>query len=192
MKELIEKIIATLIYYKINGKDKFVSLKRVIDILDNKINFEDIFNIAKYLEAQGYISAEYIYGDVLARITTLGQITYEERYKEIMPKIIDMITNQELKENLDKIADEITEDSIKRSFEDIKKLIDEIKKDVDESSENGKKKDYLNSLKIIKISLESDTLNTDILASAYNTLAESKVVPHKIRELGALLNLGIV
>lgn len=192
MKQLIEKIVIVLIYYKEKGKDKYVSLKQIINIFDSKLNFEDVFSIAKYLEAQGYITADFIYGDVLVKLTTLGQITYEEKFEKIMPEIIDKLTSEELKDNLDKIADEITEESIKKSFEDIKKLITEIKNEIQNSFENGKKKDYLNNLEIINIALNNETLNTDILASAYNSLMECKVVPHKIRELGALLNLGII
>jgi predicted DNA-binding protein (UPF0278 family) len=192
MKELIDKIIITLIYYKKNGKDNFVSLKQLINLFDETINYEDVFNIAKYIETQGYIKAIYVLGDVLVKISTLGQLKYEDNFETLIDKYISHITNGELRENLDKVANEVEEESIKKSRKNIAKLITEIKNDIEKSKENGKRNEYINSLRIIELALNSESINTEILASAFNTLFECNVVPHKIRELGVLLNLGIV
>jgi hypothetical protein len=191
LKKLINYIMTSLLYYKRNGKDRAYSLKKIINIFDKNINFNDIFEIAKYLEAQGYIKADYILGDVLIQLTTHGQIEFEEKFDDYITEIIDKITNEELYDGLDKIADKFIEETIKQSKEDILKLIEDIEKEIESSTENGNSRTYLNKLEIIKLTINDEPIQMEILASAINVLVNCKIVTHKIRELAAMLNLNI-
>ena len=127
MKKLIELIIAYLYHYKVDLKNyNYFSLKSMVSLFGNDIPFEEILNIAKYLEAQGDIEANYVLGDVFVKLSTLGTLKYEEKPGLLIKKDKSGIADDEFIAALEQIADEYNETSIKKSRKDVIEFIDSI------------------------------------------------------------------
>ena len=191
MKKLIELIIAYLYYYKVEKKNyNYFSLKSIVNILGYKIPFEEILNIAKYLEAQGDIEAIYVLGNVFVKLSTLGTLKYEEKPYILIKKDNSKIADKKLFKYLEKVADEYNETSEKKSLEDVIKLVESIKENLKSSDIGGNKEDYLKDLDILKWELEKSNPNKEIIANKLNSLFECKSISQDIKELESLLNLN--
>ena len=188
MKKLIDLVIAYL-YYQRTEKRKYTyfSLKDIVRILESEIPFEEILNIAKYLEARGDIEAMYVLGDVFVKLSTLGTLKYEEKPELLIKKDKSDISEKEWFENLKTIADEYNEISIEKSRKGVIALIELIKEKLDD---DGNKDDYLKDLDILKWELEKSNPNKEIIANKLNSLLECKSISQDIKELESLLNLN--
>src|SRR6476660_213793 len=80
--ERYDFIVGTLYTLKTKGKYGYFSLKQIIQALDFPYNFDEIFQIGKYLEARGFVNAIFIIGDVQIEITPSGIIYWETANKE--------------------------------------------------------------------------------------------------------------
>lgn len=190
MKKLIELIIAYLYYYRVEKKNYgYFSLKSIVNILGYKIPFEEILNIAKYLEAQGDIEAIYVFGNVFVKLSTLGTLKYEEKPDILIKKDKSKIADMELFKNFEEVADEYNETSEKKSLEDVIKLVESIKENLN-NLDDWNKEDYLKDLDILKWELEKSNPNKEIIANKLNSLFDCKSISHDIKELESLLNLN--
>jgi hypothetical protein len=191
MKKLIDLIIAYLYFYRTEkGNYNYFSLKNIVKILGNDIPFEEIFNIAKYLEARGDIEAMYVLGDVFVKLSTLGTLKYEEKPDILIKKDKSEIADKEFIENLNAIADEYNEASVEKSRNDVIKFVESIKEILKKADDDWNKEDYLKDIDILIWELDKSNPNKEIIANKLNSLIECKSISHDIKELESLLNLN--
>ena len=85
--ELLDYILKALKEIKPQTQDKFVSLVSFLKIFKYPFNYSDVPEIAKYLEARGFIKALPVIGDVRVQITTSG-LVYVENKETIEPDFV--------------------------------------------------------------------------------------------------------
>lgn len=176
-KELNNQIIAYL--YAIDKKTKSnmsqsFSLRGIIQSLGETINAEKLRDTARYLDAKGYMNANYILGDILVSITTNGIIYVEEQLDEVVTRIEPTIENQVKKQEVDELRKPVFA------------LLSSLKKSV--SQRYGKKTDLTKDIDIIKLELEKFEPDTEVLNLKTNQL-ERMVHDDYTRELKYMLNL---
>ncbi len=118
-RELLDIVLNLLYKLKFQRGGRFYSVSDIVNSLNYPLDLTDIIEVGKYLEAQGYIKAEYVFGDVFAGITSSGIVHIEERLEET-PK------TDEFSNLIEKIS-EYDENSILRFRKPLYRLIDKMK-----------------------------------------------------------------
>ncbi len=176
-KDLNNQIIAYL--YLIHQKTKSsmsqsFSLRGITQSLGQTINAENLRDTARYLDAKGYLSADYILGDILVSLTTNGIIYAEEQLNEMVIEIERNIKGEIKKQEINELRKPVFE------------LLSNFKISV--TKRFGKNSDFKKDIDIIKLELEKLEPDTEVLNLKTNQL-ERMVHDDYTRELKYMLNL---
>ncbi|MCP4353328.1 MAG: hypothetical protein GY795_48375 [Desulfobacterales bacterium] len=182
-RELLDIILHILYRLKFEHKKKsYHSLSDIINGLDYPLDITDIYEVGKYLEAQGFIKAEFEFGDVFAEITSSGMIYVEEELQ-----FDGKLKNETKADRLSKIIDSVSQYDEDYILEFRKPLINEInemknilKKRRQGSSDIGK------DIDILKIEMEKNNPEMDILEIKLNNIERERILKkyvHKIRDI---------
>lgn len=188
--DLYNHILAVLYVLKIKNSSSFFSLAQIIKYLNTSTATEafdsinDIQSIAKYLEAEGYISTnnDFVIGDMFASITTQGIIYL---MNENMSLINDFLQKNELSK-ISEVVEILSEAAILKSK---KKLINEINKQIGrlQLSKVTKNSDIVIDAKILKLELEKTTPDKEILLTKLNNIDTLPLFKNQINELRSYL-----
>lgn len=173
-KDLLDYIVAYLYEMQINNKTGYFSLKKIVEQFQYNTDFENIIDIAKYLEARDRISANYIFGDVLIKISTTGIIYIEDKGKLFNRKFRSILADLEFEENIEKIAKELGEKTNSNESVNIEKYFNQIRRKI-EKSNDWNKDAYLNKLEIVRLLLKEMEPPKPIIMKYIDELYE---VPH--------------
>jgi hypothetical protein len=189
-KQLLDYTVGVLYELRVkNKKTGYFSLKEIVNFFDYDANFDGIKDIAKYLEAQGYVKAIFNYGDVFVELTTRGIVNFEEKNDVFVKSFNDFVKKDELQEKF-KI---LIGNSEKEIYSDAKSnLITELsdfKKST--STRNNKEllKDFFSDLDILILELKKDNPDNEILAHKTNKLLENIKLRDKLSKILSKLNL---
>ncbi len=181
-RELLDIILHILYRLKFEHKKSYHSLSDIINGLDYPLDITDIYEVGKYLEAQGFIKAEFEFGDVFAEITSSGMIYVEEELQ-----FDGKLKNETKADRLSKIIDSVSQYDEDYILEFRKPLINEInemknilKKRRQGSSDIGK------DIDILKIEMEKNNPEMDILEIKLNNIERERILKkyvHKIRDI---------
>lgn len=180
-KQILDYIIGLMYVFRY-GEDKVqsVSMKKVIQFFDYEVTFEELKDISKYLEAKGYITAHYIYGDISAQITTRGIIHFEELDEEIANEFF-----RKFEKKLDSFNSQEDESTTKKTLVgEVNELYKMIEKE-----KNKSLNDYLTDVKILLSELEKEQSDKEILALKSNALLDNTKYRNKVLDIIQKLNL---
>jgi len=181
-RELLDIILHILYRLKFEREKSYHSLSDIINGLDYPLDITDIYEIGKYLEAQGFIKAEFEFGDVFAEITSYGMIYVEEELQ-----FDGKLKNETKADRLSKIINSVSqydEDYIlefrKPLINEINKMKNILKKRRRGSSDIGK------DIDILKIEVEKNNPEMDVLEIKLNNIERERILKkyvHKIRDI---------
>jgi DNA-binding MarR family transcriptional regulator len=187
-KLLNEHVLGLLYFLKLENKTGYYSLKGIITELGDsaKTTPSEINEIAKYLEALGFIKAEFVFGDVFISITPAGIVHIEE--------VLD--TNPTWKENILQLTClkntlnlvELNEESIIKAKLPILTLLNTMKESVRVKFGNFAK-DAIDDLNILELELCKNNPDVEILAIKLDSIKRVSVLKSYIPQLRELLNL---
>lgn len=188
-KELLTRdVLAVLYLYKLNKETGYYSLTGIIASLGEgeKTTAREINEIAKYLEALGYVKAEFTFGDVFVSITPAGIIHIEEMMHSVSgPGTVESfaIFPKEKPQ-----LDELNEDSIAKAKRPILAMLDEMLERV-KTKFGDSAKDVVDDLNIFKMELSKDNPDVEVLAIKLASAERVSLLKSYILQLRELLNL---
>ncbi len=164
----LDMALRVLYNLKSDKGDNYYNLNQIIHNLDPAFSRSDMLEIGKYLEAQGYIKAEFKFGEVFANITSSGMVHIEDNPQE-----------KDLSNLSGKVSsyDEQSEEELKKPiFALLDKMESILKKKRLNSTDIGR------NLSIIRIELERENPDIDIIDIKIKSL-EDKYFLRKYAQL---------
>jgi hypothetical protein len=184
-KQLLDFTIGVL--YELRVKQKrtgYYSLNEIIKYFNYEVSFDEIRDIAKYLEAQGYVKTVFIYGDVFLELTTRGIIYFEAKDKAFFTSF-DAFRKARQKEKIKDTVEQLDKKIMASSKENLVKEIQDFKK----LNDKNQYTDYLSDIDILIIELQKDNPDKEILAHKTNKLLENLNFRDKLSKIVSKLNI---
>ena len=181
-RELYDYILGVLYKLKINNNRGFFSLKEIVEKLSNEVGPEEVFEIGKYLEAEGFVRAEFTLGDVFVELKPSGIIYIENKDEDFLPTFDTYLKKKNFNTNNEKIVSKLSKSTIKKSRQPIMNLANEIIKYFKDTKEL-KDTDLHRDAKILKLELEKENIDKEVVLIKMNSLAEFQPLSIKSFEL---------
>lgn len=175
--QVLDYILILLSDIKRSAPTSFLSLPAVLNILEYKVSFSEVVDIAEYLETKGYINVVNNIGDILIQITTSGLLFVEE-FNQTTLNNYSLFLEEKMLQG--KISLQLFK-SRKKPKTKVLELINDIKKNI--ISQEGNKSDFVKDIDVIRIEMSKkipDLRIVDIKIDEFNHLS---YISEKIREL---------
>ena len=200
-KDILNYVLGMLYTLKIQGYTKLYNLGDILASLKYPVNMFDLQQIARYLEAQGYIRAMYKLGAIFVRITPMGMM-YIEDNKEIFyqfKKYFEDVRNIDVEISINETDNLIiaktereirnpTPEEIKKDRKNIFNKIDEIIALI-RNSWGVKGYDLEIDIIILKAELEKINPDKEIIGNKLSTIGNIDLLRESYNELVLLLNI---
>ena len=181
-KEMYDYVLGILYTLKRKKQYGYFSLNDIISHLDTISKHSEIYKIAKYLEAEGYVKTSTSPGDVFVEITPSGIIYIEEKDENFMSSFESFLEKQELKQQIEKIASKISNTKIKESRKPIIDKINQIQKYLN-SHKILKKFDVYTDVKILKFELQKKNPDKEVISIKLSNMGEISELKNQSSEL---------
>lgn len=162
-KDLYDYILGVLYSLKRKNQTGFFSLKDIIQNLDYPATPNEIVDIGKYLEAEGYIKSDFRLGDVFVEITPQGIIYIENKEETFLPTFEEFVKQKNEQAHVDKIASKLSTTSIHESKRPIIEKINAIIKYLG-SVKALKNSDQHIDAKILKLEIEKENPDKEVIS----------------------------
>lgn len=162
-KDLYDYIIGVLYSLKLKKQTGFFSLREIVENLDYPSTPNEIFEIGKYLEAEGYVKADFRLGDVFIEITPQGIVYIENKEETFLPTFEEFIKQKNEQAQVDKIASKLSTKSMHESKRPILEKINAIIKYLG-SVKALKNSDLHIDAKILKLEIEKENPDKEIIS----------------------------
>lgn len=162
-KDLYDYIIGVLYSLKRKNQTGFFSLREIVENLDYPSTPNEIFEIGKYLEAEGYVKADFRLGDVFIEITPQGIVYIENKEETFLPTFEEFIKQKNEQAQVDKIASKLSTKSIHESKKPIIDKINAIIKYLG-SVKALKNSDLHIDAKILKLEIEKENPDKEVIS----------------------------
>jgi hypothetical protein len=161
-KDLYDYIIGVLYSLKRKSQTGFFSLREIVENLGYPTTPNEIFEIGKYLEAEGYVKADFRLGDVFIEITPYGIIYIENKEENFLPTFEEFVNQKSEQTQVDKVASKL---SIKSIHDSKKPIIDKINGIIKylASVKALKNSDLHIDAKILKLEIEKENPDKEII-----------------------------
>jgi hypothetical protein len=192
MKLIIDIIVAFLIKIKEKKTNGEYSIRKIIEKLDlSSIPFEEQFDLVKYMEDLGIITANYVLGDAFIKLTMKGIIEFQKKSIDEQSKLFSELANLEFETKLNEIVKEFSATSLDESKKVIIEFIDKL---LDEdipllTLKDWNTESYKADLEILRIEVNKKSPDKDIIESKLYSLMDCIPLRHKIKELKSMFNL---
>lgn len=183
-KDLYDYIIGVLYSLKRKGQTGFFSLREIVENLNYPSTPNEIFEIGKYLEAEGYIKGDFRLGDVFIEITPHGIVYIENKEDNFLPTFEQYISSKNDQAHVDKVASKLSTQSIHDSKRPIIEKINGIIKYL-ASIKALKNSDLHIDAKILKQEIEKDNPDKEVITikiSNLETLAGLRQEANELKE----------
>ena len=114
-KDLYDYIVGVLYSLKRKNHTGYFSLRDIIINLDYPSTPNEIVEIGKYLEAVGYVKADFRLGDVFVEITPRGIVYIENKEADFLPTFEQYLEQKNGQAQVDKVASKLSNKSIHNS-----------------------------------------------------------------------------
>ena len=185
---LIDSILVILYRLKSAGKSDYYGLKSIFKTLKYPFTYGDIYQVAKYLHADGLVTVLPSLGDAYIEITTQGVITTERR-KSTWPEYYNFVKELESTRMLENIEPYSIE-SIFNTRKDILEKVKEIR-NILKSSLKDDKADIFFDLDGLDAELRKLNPNKEVIISKLYSLNPYSPVRLEVRQLMDMLDLDI-
>lgn len=162
-KDLYDYIIGVLYSLKRKNQTGFFSLREIVENLDYPSTPNEIFEIGKYLEAEGYVKADFRLGDVFIEITPQGIVYIENKEETFLPTFEEFIKQKNEQAQVDKIASKLSSKSIHDSKKPVIDKINVIIKYLG-SVKALKNSDLHIDAKILKLEIEKENPDKEVIS----------------------------
>jgi hypothetical protein len=162
-KDLYDYIIGVLYSLKRKNQTGFFSLREIVENLDYPSTPNEIFEIGKYLEAEGYVKADFRLGDIFIEITPQGIVYIENKEETFLPTFEEFIKQKNEPAQVDKIASKLSSKSIHDSKKPIIDKINAIIKYLG-SVKALKNSDLHIDAKILKLEIEKENSDKEVIS----------------------------
>jgi len=186
-RQLLDYFLGLLYQLKQEGKSGFFETNKIIKLFGYPASPGDIFEMVKYLEAQGFIKALYYLGGTSIQITAREILYIEEQKPEIiddiniyLEQVKDKSKTQE--EIINKSPEQMAEER-KIIFEKLDQIINEIKKNL-----GPKGHDLIKDAEVLKAELHKMMPDLDLIGNKLNILGSIDFIRTINKELTTLLN----
>jgi Mn-dependent DtxR family transcriptional regulator len=183
-KELYDYILGVLYSLKRKKESGFFSLKDIIESLGYNSSPSEVFEIAKYLEAEGYVKISSSLGDVFVEITPNGIVYIEEKDENFMSTFEEFLKKQQLERNFDRIASRLSKSKIQQSRKTIIDKVDQLIKYLN-AHKIFKKSDIFTDMKILKLELQKTDPDKEVVSikvAKLETLSELRDQSLELKE----------
>ncbi len=181
-------IIGVLYKLKAEGKSGSFSLKQLLQAIDNKVDYEEVFQTGKYLEAQGYINAYQVIGDVWVEITPNGIIHWENKTDKFILNFTEFVQKQNIEEVIEKMVNVFEEkDSVKNTRNDIFKTLDIILSKTKEL--NKQNPDLLIDTQILKMEFEKEIPDNEVILNKLYSIDQMPSLRKEVFFIKKILNI---
>lgn len=170
-KDLYDYILNVLYQLKRTNGHHFFSLKGCIEHLMYDASLNEIVEIGKYLEAEGYIQAEYIIGDVFVEITPPGIMHIEDKEENFSVDFEKYLANKKVDKNNFKNISKLSSDTIKNSRKPYLEMVEKIIEELNDT-EQLKNSDLQKDARILKLELEKESINKETLLIKLNSIQD--------------------
>jgi len=179
--ELYDYILSMLYYLKRNNEFGPFSLKEIIDFFEYPATPNDINDFGSYLEAEGYIKADFILGDVYVAITPSG-IVYIENKENIISDFEEFLKTKIPEDKKLKIISKFSKTSAKNSK---KPIIDEVDEIINffNSIKELKNTDLKKDARILKIELQKEVPEIEIISVKLDKLNQFASIKNNISKI---------
>ena len=180
------------VLYDLRVKQKrtaYFSLKEIVKYFDYEATFDELRDIAKYLEAQGYVKTLFTYGDVFLELTTRGIIYFEEKDNVFITAFEAFMKGKEQKEKIKTTVEQLDKNSITTSKNNLVKEIKNFREEVKNQNDKNQYNDYLFDIDILIFELQKDNPDKEILAHKTNKLLENLKFRDKLSTFISKLNI---
>lgn len=161
-KDLYDYIVGVLYSLKKDKKTGYYSLREIVENLEQPSTPSEIFEIGKYLEAEGYVKADFRVGDVFIEITPQGIVYFEDKSAEFITKFEEFVKQKNNQEKVDKVASKLSAESIQKSKKLVLEKIETIIKHL-ESAKEINHPDVLIDAKILKLEIEKENPDNEVV-----------------------------
>ncbi len=182
--DLINYVIGSLYKLKIKGLNSYYSLSTILKQLNYETSIEDMYQIGKYLAAEGFVKIERQIGDIFLKITTDGVLHVENKNIDVSFGIYLETSN--LPFDLGKILD-MSLPNIKRLREPILDKLRTAREKI-EQTVNLKDIDVTKDLDILKLELDKNIPDREVLFIKINELKKYENLSSEIRDLAEAIN----
>lgn len=162
-KDLYDYIIGVLYSLKRKSQTGFFSLREIIENLDYPSTPNEIFEIGKYLEAEGYVKADFRLGDVFIEITPQGIVYIEDKEENFLPTFEEFLKQKNEQAQVDKVATKLSSKAIHDSKKPIIDKINAIIKYLG-SVKALKNSDIHIDAKILKLEIEKENPDKEVIS----------------------------
>jgi DNA-binding PadR family transcriptional regulator len=185
-KKLLDYIVCMLYVLKQEGKYGYFETKKIIDVFEYPANNNEILEIAKYLEAKGFVNVLYYIGGSSIQITTIG-ILYIEKDKgdiEIVKNYMSKIHDDS------KTKEEITNKTPEQIIKDRQFIYDKLDLIILEINNKLGPKGYdlIKDVEVLKIELYKIMPNMNLIEEKLNILNSIDITRPSCIDLLPLLN----
>ncbi len=189
-RQLLNFTVAVLYELKLKKKKTgFFSLNQIVKYLNYDTNFDEIKEIARYLDAQGFVKSSYTYGDVYVELTTRGIIHVEESDINILKSLHEYIDNKKDDKEIADVAVTNQSEILLVAKKTLLFEFQQFKLLVERRNTQAQFNDYLQDVKIIISELEKDRPDNEFLNNKANKLLENLTFRDDVSNIVSKLNL---
>lgn len=193
-KQLLDFTIGVL--YELRVKNKrtgYFSLNEIVKYFDYEINYDEIKDLAKYLEALGYVKSMYTFGDAFIELTTRGIIYFEEKEKdkEFLVSFEKFVKTKVQKEKIKDTVEKLDKDVYVKSKQQLIDELNNFKFSVKNNEGDSEViyHDFLLDIDIIISELNKNHPDNEILAHKSNSVLDYPKFKDKLSNIISKLNL---
>ncbi|MDM8523319.1 hypothetical protein QUF80_08105 [Desulfococcaceae bacterium HSG8] len=186
-RELYDYILGVLYILKRQKQYGFFSLKDIVGNLGARSVSRELYGIAKYLEAEGYVNTLPSLGDVFVEITPSGIIYIEEKDENFIQIFEKFIEQQKSELQFEKIASGLSKTKTEASRKPIIAKVSHIISYLN-SNKILKKSDINADVKILKLELQKTDPDKEVISIKLSKMAELSELRNQSLELREYLD----
>lgn len=181
-KKVLSYIVGILYDLKKEGQDGYFSLRDILNVLKYPFTSADLLDIAKYLEAQGYVRSLYVLGGPSVQIAPRGLLFVEEQPGLIAEIEAHIKTARPRQQTGSKTIEELMQER-KPIFEVLDKIIADLKEKLGPQGN-----DAIQDASVLRAELHKSQPDATLVSHKMNALAEIDFLRPQHRTLSDLIN----
>ncbi|TDX02191.1 hypothetical protein [Dinghuibacter silviterrae] len=181
-KELYDYIVSVLYELKRKGQTGFFSLSEIVDNLNYPATPSDIYDIGKYLEAEGYAKANFNLGDAYVEITPQGIVYIENKEESFLPTFEEFLQKKAKHAEIGKVASKLSDKSLVKSRKPIVEKISNIVQYLN-SHAVYRNSDFHKDAKILKLEIEKINPDKEVVIMKLINLEQLSTIKQQTNEV---------
>ena len=188
--DLYDYVINVLYELKQKKQIGFFSLKNILDYLDYPYTPEEFIEIAKYLEAMGYIDADFKVGDVFIKLKPQGIIHIESRDKYFLSSFEEYKKSKKIKTLVADVVKKMLPTTIEASKNIVIEIVDDIIAYLKEYKQNLSL-DLSKDANILKLEIQKEEPQIEVIGLKIAKISSVMQLKQKCQELASYFSYAL-